>query len=72
MDEFRRPLGVLIASVLIGAVGYLLMAALRDSTLALFASWVVTSACWLAGVGAIAVIAWRLIRRRPETSGGHS
>lgn len=65
MEQFRRPLGVLLASVLVFVVCLIVTAA----TVSVDTIWPQMVFGWLAvlalatGLGALAVIAWRLVRR---------
>lgn len=62
MEQFRRPLGVLIAGAVVALLGYAVVAA-QDSgdTAVSLTGWVAALALVVA-LGALAVIVWRLVR----------
>lgn len=64
MNEFRRPLGVLVLSILAGVVGYITMGA-SDSITAESIGMLLAGTAWIVGLVTVGVIGLRLVRRRP-------
>lgn len=62
MEQFRRPLGVLIAGAVVALLGYVVVAA-QDSgaTAVSVTGWVATIGLVVA-LAALGVIVWRLVR----------
>ena len=72
MQPFRRPLGVILFSVLAIVVGVVMSEVAAHAPgnpwwLAMIGGWVAAIAFFVA-LGALALIAWRLVRRRASAS----
>jgi uncharacterized integral membrane protein len=67
MEQFRRPLGVLIAGTVVALLGYAVVAAQNSGNTAVSLTGWLASIALVVALGASAVIVWRLIRKVPTT-----
>jgi len=63
MEQFRRPLGILISGMAIALLGFAVVAAQNNGSLAVSLTGWAASIGLLVALGSLAVIVWRLVRK---------
>jgi uncharacterized integral membrane protein len=63
MEQFRRPLGILIAGMAVALLGFTVVAAQNSGSVAVSLTGWAASIGLLAALGALGVIVWRLVRK---------